>query len=149
MLMQTQQLPLSASDSAQQCVQGAKRVVYVTIGSLFLALGLVGVVLPGLPTTPFLLLTSYFYARSSPALNQRLLENPLVGPILQNWYEHRGVTLRVKRIAIAMVLAAMAMLVALSSLAWPALASILAIAMFGLLVVYRLPVVPNNETSGC
>ena len=134
-------LTIHDSSTAYECVRGVRRGVYVFLGSLFLLLGVIGIVLPGLPTTPFLLLTSYFYARSFPALNRRLLANPVVGPILQNWHQHRGITRRVKGIALTMVLAAMAMLVVLSPLPAMGLLAVLAIAMIGLVVVCRLPVI--------
>ncbi|NOY28703.1 MAG: DUF454 domain-containing protein [Planctomycetes bacterium] len=48
-------------------------------------LGIIGIALPGLPTTPFLLLTSFFLARSWPRMHQRLLASKLFGPVLRPW----------------------------------------------------------------
>ena len=77
-------------------VAGLRRWLFVALGGVFVALGLVGVALPGIPTTPFLLLASYFFVRSSPALHQRLLRSKLFGPTLQDWQRHRGVKRKTK-----------------------------------------------------
>jgi hypothetical protein len=61
----------------------------VLAGGCF-ALTLGGLVLPGIPTVPFLIAGSYFLARSSPRLHQRLLHFPLVGPVLQEWERFRS-----------------------------------------------------------
>lgn len=79
-------------------------------GTIALGLGLVGVVLPGLPTTPFVLLAAACYARASPRLHQRMRENAWIGPMLRDWETDRSLTRRVKTIA----LASMAVMVAAS-----------------------------------
>ena len=57
---------------------------------------LVGLVVPGVPTVPFLLATSYYLARSSPALNERLRRTACFGPILQEWEGHGALSLTSK-----------------------------------------------------
>jgi len=79
-------------------------------GTIALALGLVGVVLPGLPTTPFVLLAAACFARASPRLHQRMRENAWMGPMLRDWEANRSLTRRIKTIA----LASMAIMVAIS-----------------------------------
>lgn len=136
---------LAAGDSfavvepVQQCARGALRVLYLALAALFFALAIVGVVLPGLPTTPFLLLTAFFLSRASPRLHAALLANRHVGPMLRTWRERRAVTPRVKRRARLMILAAMALMAwTLSSTPW-LLAAMLLLSGSGLLVVQRLP----------
>lgn len=55
------------------------KYLYITLGLISLALGLLGIVTPGLPTTPFILLTGVLFAKSSPRLHQKLLDNKLTG----------------------------------------------------------------------
>ncbi len=68
------------------------RVLYITGGTLSLALGVLGIVLPGLPTTPFALLSAYLYAKSSQKLYNWLLNNRLLGPRIKNYHRKQGVT---------------------------------------------------------
>lgn len=70
-------------------------------GTLALLLGIVGIVVPGLPTTPFVLLAGACYVRASPRAHAWLLRNPAFGPILNDWERHRSVAPRVKRVAMA------------------------------------------------
>lgn len=73
-------------------------------GSLALVLALIGVVLPGLPTTPFILLAAACYARASPRLHTWLLNHGLTGPMLRDWEKHRSLTRRTKAIAVVSML---------------------------------------------
>lgn len=63
-------------------VTGLRRALYVALGLFFVVLGLVGVVTPGLPTTPFLLLAAFFFVRSSPRLHAWLLRSRLFGGLI-------------------------------------------------------------------
>ncbi len=130
----------TVASTACECVQGVRRVTYIAMAALFFAFGAIGVVLPGLPTTPFWLLTSYFLARSWPALNRRLMKNRLIGPMLHEWHQHRSVKRSVKRTAIVMVVCAVVFVVALGNLTPVGLATMLSAATIGLAVVCRLPV---------
>ena len=77
-----------------------KKQLYKPLGFLFLGLGLLGIPLPLLPTTPFLLLSAWFFARSSERWHRWLLEHEFIGPTLRNWEENRCINLRVKVVAI-------------------------------------------------
>lgn len=117
------------------------KVVQISLAALFLALAVLGAFLPLVPTTPFLLLSSWFLVRSSPRLNERLLASPWCGPMLRDWQEHRGVRPRVKLTAVLTILAVVA-----ASLASGRLSAVLAwllvvLASIGLVVVLRLRVV--------
>lgn len=59
-----------------------KRYLFTTLGMITLGLGLLGIVTPGLPTTPFILATAALFAKSSPRLYQKLLKNKLTGSYL-------------------------------------------------------------------
>jgi hypothetical protein len=72
------------------------RVLFIVLGTGFLAIGAIGIALPGLPTTPFLLLAAATYARSSPRLHRWLLDHPTLGPHIRRFQQHRSVALNVK-----------------------------------------------------
>ena len=117
------------------------RVLYLSLASLSFALATAGVFLPVLPTTPFLLLTSWFLMRSSPRLHARLLASPLFGPLLADWARDRGVRLHVKVTALAVLaLVTGATLVGTElALGWKAL--LLSLAALGATVILRLKTV--------
>jgi hypothetical protein len=77
------------------------RPVLWVAGTLALLLGIIGIVVPGLPTTPFVLLAGACYMRASPRAHAWLLRNRTFGPILREWERHHSVAPRVKRIALA------------------------------------------------
>jgi len=70
------------------------------LGFAFLAAGALGIFLPLLPTTPFVLLATACFARSSPRWHRWVLANRTFGPMVRNWEERRCVSRRVKLIAI-------------------------------------------------
>jgi len=80
-----------------------KRMLFIGLGSVSLALGVIGVFLPILPTTPFVLLSGYFYLRSSQRLYDWLLRHKRFGPILHNYIEHRAIPKRAKCSAIVLI----------------------------------------------
>ena len=89
------------------------RIVLLAAGWLAMALGLAGVFLPLLPTTPFLLLAAACFVRSSPALHARLLAHPRLGPILAQWQRERSIPHAAKRRAYALVVGCFALSIAL------------------------------------
>ena len=78
--------------------------LFMLLGLLFLALALLGVLLPGLPTTPFLLLAAGCFSKSSSRLYNWLLNNRLFGPMIRDWETHRSISRRVRNIAIGSML---------------------------------------------
>jgi len=69
---------------------------YKVIGLLFVGLAVMGVVLPVLPTTPFLLVAAGCFAKSSPRLYQKLITNPIFGPLINDWQTSRSIPKRGK-----------------------------------------------------
>lgn len=69
---------------------------YLALGWLFFGLGMLGVVLPVLPTTPFLLLALWAFSRSSARLHHWLYEHRIFGSALQRWHQHRIIPLHAK-----------------------------------------------------
>jgi len=73
------------------------------LGSLSLALGIIGVFVPGLPTTPFVLLTAALYMRSSDSLYQWVINNRYIGPYVKNFQENKSIPLQTKLYSIGMM----------------------------------------------
>lgn len=119
------------------------RLLLLVVGWLAVALGLLGVVLPLLPTTPFALIAAACFARSSPRWHRWLLATPVLGPALADWQAGRGVPRRAKLAALALlwpsILLAATMAVPGSALRW----LLPAIALTVTAVLLRLP------TSSC
>ena len=76
------------------------RPIYTVLGLIAVALAIVGAVLPIMPTVPFLLLAVYFFARSNPAWEQKILDHPHWGPQVLDWRERRAISRRSKTLAI-------------------------------------------------
>lgn len=81
--------------------KGLLRVFYICLGSLSLSLGILGIFLPLLPTTPLLLLTAFCYVRSSQKLYHWLLNQRFIGPIIKNYYEKKGIPRKTKIIVLS------------------------------------------------
>lgn len=80
-----------------------KRIAWRAAGLLSLAVGLVGIVVPLLPTTVFLLIAAFCFSRGSERLLRWLLDHPTLGPPIRDWREHGAISRRAKvRAAIAM-----------------------------------------------
>jgi uncharacterized membrane protein YbaN (DUF454 family) len=76
-----------------------KRPVFFAAGGLLVAIGFVGAFLPVLPTTPFLILAAACFARSSPRVEQWLLNHRQFGPVLRSWREHGAIPRKAKLLA--------------------------------------------------
>tara|TARA_B100002003_G_C13830277_1_gene408130 strand:+ start:145 stop:561 length:417 start_codon:yes stop_codon:yes gene_type:complete len=79
------------------------RWLWVGLGCLFVGLGAIGAVVPGMPTTVFLVLAAGCFIRSSQKLYDWLISNKTFGPYLKNYREGKGIPLRAKVIALSMI----------------------------------------------
>ncbi|MAK63696.1 MAG: hypothetical protein CMF75_02965, partial [Maricaulis sp.] len=75
-------------------------------GGVFLALAVIGALLPLIPTTPFLLLACFAFARSSQRLHDWLVEHPRFGPLIRDWRDHGAIRTRTKIQAVLVMIAA-------------------------------------------
>ena len=73
-----------------------KRIILISLGWLCVGLGFVGVFVPGIPTTIFLIIALWAFTKSSEKLRHWLLNHKRFGPILNNWQEHKVVPRRAK-----------------------------------------------------
>ena len=124
------------------------RFVYLLTAALFFVLAVAGVILPGFPATPFLLLCSYCLVRSSPALNERLLRSRIFGPILRDWQEHHGIQRHIKLKATFVVAVSVALTLYLGSRSTIQLVICGVLVAIGLTVVWTLPEVPVEDSPG-
>jgi uncharacterized protein len=83
----------------------AIRSVWFVIGVLALALGALGIFLPLLPTTPFILLAAYSFARSSKSVHDWLLRHRIFGPLIRNWRRYGAISRRAKILGILSLIA--------------------------------------------
>jgi uncharacterized protein len=123
---------------------GLRRLLYVGAGLFFLGLAAVGVVTPVLPTTPFLLLSAWFFARSSARLHSWLLRSRLFGGMIRDWQKHRGVRPRVKVVALVLLPLVVFTSAYFGRLPWYLVTMLIVLATIGAIVVIRLPVVRDE-----
>lgn len=90
----------SSSESIRPLAR-LRRGLWTAAGLFFVGLGLIGAVLPIMPTVPFLIVATACFARGSPRLEARLLAHPLFGPMIRNWREHRAIPKNAKIAAMA------------------------------------------------
>ena len=108
-------------------------------GVACIALGLAGLVLPVLPTTPFILLAAFCFARASPRLHQWLLRSPTFGPMIREWQQHRAIPWRTKLTAIALMSATMAGSIVLFVRPWPLQVGLSLLGLALAVWLYRIP----------
>ena len=94
------------------------RAAFAALGSLFALIGLIGAFVPLLPTTIFVLLAGYCFARSSPRLETWLLTHPILGPPLRNWRRNGAISRRAKWVAACMIAFSYAFTMAILQPAW-------------------------------
>lgn len=97
------------------------RFFWITLGLAALALGTAGLVLPLLPTTPFMLLAAACFAKSSPRLHDWLISHRLFGPAIRDWRDYRAISPKAKRMALTAMTAALGLSLMLG-LGWRVLA---------------------------
>ncbi len=89
----------------------AAKQLYRLLGWLSLVVGAIGIVVPVLPTTPFLLVAVWAFSRSSPELAQRIRNHATFGPYVRDWEEHGVIPINAKLLAAATMAAAAAYLI--------------------------------------
>lgn len=118
---------------------GARRAVYFVLGWFFFGLGVLGAVLPVLPTTPFMLLAAWAFSNSSRRFEHWLLEHPWFGPGIKRWRAHRVVPARIKLVSYGTMLVTFTLSLASGRLSWWALLSQALLMGYGAWFLWRLP----------
>jgi uncharacterized protein len=119
------------------------RAGWLALGLLAVALGAVGIVVPGLPTTVFFIIAAWCFSHSSPRLEQWVLNLPRVGPMVRDYRAGLGMRRRAKVIAISMIVVFVTLSVVVFIGTWPARFLVLALGAIG--VAYIALRVPTRE----
>jgi uncharacterized membrane protein YbaN (DUF454 family) len=128
---------------------GPTRLLYLALAGGMFVLTLVGLVIPGIPTVPFLLGTSYFLARSSRWLDQKLRESIFFGSIVTEWERHRALGPQSKAKLMALTGAIVLVAIILSPLSPLLILALVLISLVSVYGVYRLPGLPEEpRTAG-
>lgn len=94
------------------------RITYILLGWIFFGLGMLGVVLPVLPTTPFLLLALWAFSNGSDTLHHWLYTHKTFGPALQRWHQYRIIPLQAKILIVVSMLGSLIYLGGFSTMSW-------------------------------
>lgn len=86
-----------------KCMKSVVQVMLIGIGSASIGIGIIGIVLPLIPTTPLLLLGAYCLFKSSPKLYNKLMEHKVLGGYIRRWRSGEGIPLKSKIIVISML----------------------------------------------
>ncbi len=122
------------------------RIVYASIGGFFLALGFIGAFLPLLPTTPFVLLSGYFFARSNQRLHSWLVNSRLFGQLIKDWERHGVIPLRGKLLSLLGISLGLTISFVRTE-SWGIRALCIALGAIGTLYVWSKPSNPPREES--
>jgi uncharacterized membrane protein YbaN (DUF454 family) len=127
---------------------GTRRLMYMALAGGAFSMTLVGLVVPGIPTVPFLLATSYYLARSSPRLNERLRHTSFFGPILREWEHHGGLSRLSKGKLTGLTLAIVSVTIVLAPLTPVTLVVIVIISSLSIYGITRTPVLAEETQGG-
>jgi len=84
---------------SRQTGNPARRLIWTIAGCIALLLGFIGVVLPVLPTTPFIILAAFCFSKGSPRLRSWLVNHATFGPLIADWEAHGAIPRPIKRLA--------------------------------------------------
>ena len=90
-------------NKSEQSISKPVQILLITTGTFFVGVGIVGIFIPILPTTPFLLISAALYARSSKRFYNWLVNNRIFGKFIKNYREGKGIPLRLKIITIILL----------------------------------------------
>lgn len=108
-----------------------RRACWFLLGALSLVLGLIGIFLPLLPTTPFLILASACFMRASPRIHTWLVSHPYLGPPIFEWQEQRTIKSSIKKKAVIMIILSFTLSIIITPIVW--IKVLLVLCLLGLL----------------
>jgi uncharacterized membrane protein YbaN (DUF454 family) len=138
--------PESRTGAGVVVAGGYGRLQYLALAAGSFAMTMVGLIVPGIPTVPFLLATSYHLARSSPRLNDRLRRTALFGPILVEWEQYHGLSVASKAKLMSLTLAIGVLAVVAGGGSPAVLVVIFVVALLSHYGIARLPGLPPEAS---
>lgn len=117
------------------------------IGWFFVVLGAIGLFLPVLPTTPFLLISLWAFSQSSERFHTWLYQHKVLGPPLQDWSEYGVIPLRAKLVAVGTMALSATLVITFSSMPWYGLVAMLGLMAVGAGFVLTRPSKPRRDDS--
>ena len=120
-----------------------RRAAWVTLGVTSLVLGLIGIVVPLLPTTPFILLSAFAFERSSDRLHNWLMAHPRFGPSIASWRRYGTISRRAKKLALIAMLAVLLLSVVLAAPIYVIVVQALVLSAVGVFILTR-PLPPDD-----
>jgi len=131
---------MSVEQPALPPVGRVARAAWLVAGLLAVAVGAIGIVVPGLPTTVCFIVAAWCFSRSSERLERWVLDLPRIGPMVRDHRAGLGMPRRAKVIAIAMIVFAVGLSVTFGIDSWPIRAVVLALGAVGVLyIALRVP----------
>lgn len=120
------------------------RPVYLLVGWLFFALGATGILIPGLPTVPFMLAALWAFSKSSRRFHDWLYSHPLFGPPLQRWQDHRVIPVKAKVVAVATMTVSLAYMIFIADVSrWVVAVTLLVMASAAAYIISQPSQVPG------
>lgn len=125
-----------------------QQAIYLLLAAGGFVMSVIGLIAPGIPTVPFVLLTSYFLARSSPELNERLLRSHLFGPMVRDWQKHRAMRPSVRWTLIGIMIILIHFSVFVVGVSLPTFVLMMVMSAITLFFILRMPtVLPSQMTD--
>jgi len=137
-----------AGNTVIEVATGARRVIYLALAGGAFAMTLVGLIIPGIPTVPFLLATSYCLARSSRRLDALLRRSTFFGPIVVDWEQQGGLSRLSKGKLIGLTAAVALVTIVVSPLSSVVIGLVLLVSSLGIYRINRLPSLPGEQRAG-
>jgi uncharacterized membrane protein YbaN (DUF454 family) len=122
-----------------------KKILFISLGSLSLAIGVIGIVVPGLPTTTFLLIAAALYFKSSEKLYNWLLNHKILGKFIKDYQTHRAMPLKSKIIALLSMWTAVLTSIFFFIHIQPVKLVMLLCALIGTIIILRVKTLTTNN----
>ena len=123
------------------------RATYFVLAWIFFALGAIGVVVPGLPTVPLMLVALWLFARSSQRFHDWLYHHRVFGPPLQEWRDHGVIPVRAKVVAVVTMIASLSYMAWGADVSQPVIGITALVMLLGALFILRQPSRATDSTE--